>query len=172
MRHEQEGRHAVTGHGGTVLKVIPAAALALLGDLYGEASICAACTRAVRPGRACACGARATVNTAPPPGVGPPAGSPCRHCRTLTADRTRGLCPRCYTQASRVEDYQFLTAAGVHPDQAAARVGVSPRTIARDLAAVSARAVGDSARTHGALQPRDERLRDGASRQAENRPGA
>lgn len=127
-----------TGTPGPVLRVITPAALALLGDLYGDAAVCAGCTRAVRPGRACtACGARATVNTAPPQDAAPPPGSPCRRCRTLTARRTRGLCPRCYEQASRVEDYQFLIASGVHPDQAAARVGVSRRTIARDLAATA-----------------------------------
>jgi RNA polymerase subunit RPABC4/transcription elongation factor Spt4 len=126
------------GTPGPVLRVITPAALALLGDLYGATAICAGCTRAVRPGRACAaCGARATVNAAPPPDAAPPPGSPCRRCRTLTARRTRSLCPRCYAQASRVEDYQFLIASGVHPDQAAARVGVSSRTIARDLAATA-----------------------------------
>jgi RNA polymerase subunit RPABC4/transcription elongation factor Spt4 len=125
------------GTPGAVLRVISPAALALLGDLYGETAICAACTRAARPGRACSCGARATVKAVPAPGAGPPPGSPCRRCRTLTPKRTRGLCPRCYAQASRAEDYQFLIASGVHPDQAAARVGVSPRTIARDLAATA-----------------------------------
>jgi len=117
------------------VRVIPAAALALLGELYGPAVICAGCTRAVKPGRACtACGSVATVTAVPPPGAGPPPGYPCRRCRTLTSRRTRFLCPRCYTQASRTENYLFLTAAGVGPDQAAARVGVSRRTIDRDLA--------------------------------------
>lgn len=125
------------GTSGPVLKVITPAALALLGELYGETAICAACTRTVQPGRACACGARATVKAAPAPGAEPPPGSPCRRCRTLATRRIRGLCPRCYAQASRAEDYQFLIAAGVHPDQAAARTGVSRRTIARDLAAAA-----------------------------------
>lgn len=139
QRSNEAAARPVNGPGtpGPVLRVITPAALALLGDLYGEAAICAACTRTVRPGRACACGARATVNAAPPQDAGPPPGSPCRRCRTLTARRTRGLCPRCYAQASRAEDYQFLIASGVHPDQAAARVGVSRRTIARDLAATA-----------------------------------
>lgn len=122
---------------GPVLRVISPAALALLGDLYGETAICAACTRAVQSGRACACGARATVKASPAPGAEPPPGNPCRSCRTLATRRTRGLCPRCYAQASRAEDYQFLIASGVHPDQAAARIGVSRRTIARDLAATA-----------------------------------
>jgi RNA polymerase subunit RPABC4/transcription elongation factor Spt4 len=120
------------------VKVIPAAALALLGELYGLAAICVGCTRTVGPGKACAaCGTRATVTAAPPDGAAPPPGSPCRHCRKLTPRRTRGLCPRCHTRASRAEDYLFLTAAGVHPDQAAARVGVSRRTIERDLAGLA-----------------------------------
>jgi RNA polymerase subunit RPABC4/transcription elongation factor Spt4 len=138
MRDESESRAARQDETpDLVLKVIPAAALALLGDLYGEAVICAGCTRAVQPDRTCtACGARATVKAAPPPGAGPPPGSPCRRCRTLATERRRGLCPRCYMQASRAEDYQFLIAGGVHPDQAAARVGVSRRTIERDLAAL------------------------------------
>lgn len=124
--------------GAGIPRVIPPAALALLGDLYGEAAICAACTRAARPGRACAaCGARATVKTAPSPGAVPQPGRPCRSCRTLTVKRTRGLCPRCYALSARVEDYEFLVAAGVHPDEAAARVGVSRRTIERDLAALA-----------------------------------
>jgi hypothetical protein len=136
--NEPPGRQADDpGARGAVLRVISLAALALLGDLYGEAAICAACTRAVRPGRACACGARATVKTAPAPGAEPPPGSRYRRCRALTTKRTRGLCPRCYAQASRAEDYQFLIGVGVHPDQAAARVGVSRRTIARDLAATA-----------------------------------
>jgi hypothetical protein len=120
------------------VRVIPAAALALLGELYGPTAFCAVCTRAVRPGRPCAfCGARARGTAVPPPGASPPPGYPCRHCRTLTARRTGGLCPGCRRRASRAEDYLFLTASGVHPDLAAARVGVSRRSIARDLAALA-----------------------------------
>jgi RNA polymerase subunit RPABC4/transcription elongation factor Spt4 len=145
MRTEREGgtavhrddRETVAAGPATAapVRVIPAAALALLGDLYGPTVICAVCTRTIKKhGKPCrACGSRDTMTAVPAAGAEPPPGYPCRHCRTLTTKRTRQLCPTCYTRVARVENYLFLTAWGIHPDLAALRLGVCRRTIERAI---------------------------------------